>query len=197
MEFKVCLQYFIYHCRKFFGYFHLLFPSIIWKKINSSWLVLQFCRNQLIICFEWFHFFAVNPPFTLRKKSPYSELFWSAFSVDFPVFSPNVGKSGKNADQNNSEYGFLLRRVYLHENRTKNLSRTCIPVFWIYALMFLKDQRFSRKNNWYVTFLKANNLTYSRANFMFLVKFLAGCRLEVGQFCLHGPENETQKSHWQ
>ena len=113
------------------------------------------------------------------------------------VFSPNAGKSGKNADQNNSEYGFLLRRVYLHENRTKNLSRTCIPVFWIYALMFLKDQHFSRKNNWYVTFLKANNLTYSRANFMFLVKFLAGCRLEVGQFCLHGPENETQKSHWQ
>ena len=27
----------------------------------------------------------------------------------FSVFSPNVGKSGKNADQNNSEYGLFLR----------------------------------------------------------------------------------------
>ena len=53
---------------------------------------------------------------TLRKKCPYSELFWSAFSSHFtseryevPVFSPNAGKRGKNADQNNSEYGHFLR----------------------------------------------------------------------------------------
>ena len=46
---------------------------------------------------------------TQRKKSPYSELFWSAFFPDFPGlnterYSPNAGKSRKNADQNNSEY---------------------------------------------------------------------------------------------
>ena len=29
------------------------------------------------------------------------------------VFSPNAGKYGKNADQNNSEYGGFLRSVYL------------------------------------------------------------------------------------
>ena len=34
----------------------------------------------------------------MRKKCPYSELFWS-------IFSPNVGKYG----QNNSEYGHLSR----------------------------------------------------------------------------------------
>ena len=28
------------------------------------------------------------------------------------VFYPNAGKWGKNADQNNSEYGLFLRRVY-------------------------------------------------------------------------------------
>ena len=90
--------------------------------------------------------------YALRRKCPYSELFWSAF---FPhsdwirremeylsVFSPNAGKCGKirtrktantntfyalvtlrtqsecgkfgkNADQNNSEYGQFLRKGYL------------------------------------------------------------------------------------
>ena len=61
---------------------------------------------------------------SLRKKSPYLELFWSAFSCIFPhldwiqkdspylsVFSPIAGKCGKNADQNNSEYGHFLRSV--------------------------------------------------------------------------------------
>ena len=63
------------------------------------------------------------------KKSPYSELFWSAFFPHFSafglnterygeirrdapyrsVFSPNGGKCGKNADQNDSEYGHSLR----------------------------------------------------------------------------------------
>ena len=58
---------------------------------------------------------------TLCKKSPYWESFWSAFSSFFPhshwirrdtrylsVFSSNAGKCGKNADQNNSQYGHFL-----------------------------------------------------------------------------------------
>ena len=40
--------------------------------------------------------------FALRKKCPYSELFWSAFFLHFPP-------RGKNADQNNSEYGHFFR----------------------------------------------------------------------------------------
>ena len=56
--------------------------------------------------------------YALRKKCPYSELFWSAFFPHFPpfdlntelsVFSPNAGKCGKGTDQNNSEYGHFLR----------------------------------------------------------------------------------------
>ena len=46
--------------------------------------------------------------YSLRKKCPYSELFWSAFFRHFPLFSPNVGKCRKNADQNKSEYGLFL-----------------------------------------------------------------------------------------
>ena len=58
---------------------------------------------------------------SLRKKSPFSELFWPAFSRIFPysdgirrdteylsVLSPNEGKCGKNAEQNNSQYGHFL-----------------------------------------------------------------------------------------
>ena len=34
------------------------------------------------------------------------------FTEYLSVFSPNAGKCGKNADQNNSEYGLFLRSVY-------------------------------------------------------------------------------------
>ena len=56
---------------------------------------------------------------TLSKKCPYLELFWPAFFLHFPafrlntkylsVFSPNARKYGKNANQNNFEYGHFLR----------------------------------------------------------------------------------------
>ena len=43
------------------------------------------------------------------KKSLYSELFYSALFPEYlSVFSPNSRKFGKNADQNNSEYGLFL-----------------------------------------------------------------------------------------
>ena len=56
------------------------------------------------------------------EKESVLQLFWSAFFPDFPasrlnterntpylsVFSLDAGKSGKNADQNNSEYGLFL-----------------------------------------------------------------------------------------
>ena len=45
----------------------------------------------------------------MRKKCPYSELFWSAFFLHFPASSPKMEKCGKNADENNSEYEHFLR----------------------------------------------------------------------------------------
>ena len=72
-----------------------------------------------------FHHSQFSKSETLRKKCPYSELFWSAFFPHLPafglntqrqcvscylsVFSPNTGKCGENADQNNSKYRHLLR----------------------------------------------------------------------------------------
>ena len=52
---------------------------------------------------------------TLRKKCPYSELCWSAFSrirteyVDILRIFPYAVGMQENANQNNSEYGHFLR----------------------------------------------------------------------------------------
>ena len=53
---------------------------------------------------------------TRRKKSPYSELFWSKLFPDFPAFglnterfSPNARKSVKNADQKTPNTDFFMQ----------------------------------------------------------------------------------------
>ena len=57
--------------------------------------------------------------FTLRKKCPYSELFWSAFSRIWTEYGEILCISSywirmrENADQNNSKYGHFLRSVIL------------------------------------------------------------------------------------
>ena len=57
---------------------------------------------------------------TMRKKCPYSELFWSAFSYNRTEYgkirsiSPYSVRIRENADQNNSEYGHFPRSdIYL------------------------------------------------------------------------------------
>ena len=42
------------------------------------------------------------------------------------VFSPNAGKCGKNADQNNSEYELFLRTLFFIKNMHKQLYRCII-----------------------------------------------------------------------
>ena len=70
---------------------------------------------------------------TLRKRSPYSNLFWSAFFPHFPVFSSNAGKCGKNVDQNNSECGQFLRSAQYTYSYTKicNDLQNCIIVILV------------------------------------------------------------------
>ena len=51
----------------------------------------------------------------LRKKCPYSELFWFAFSRirieygEIRIISPYSAQMRGNTDQNNSKYGHFLR----------------------------------------------------------------------------------------
>ena len=56
---------------------------------------------MLLVKYYKSHFF-----YTLRKKRPYSEIFWC-----FPAFSisPYSLRMQENADQNNSEYGHFSR----------------------------------------------------------------------------------------
>ena len=64
-------------------------------------------------------FNAILLTLTLRKKCPYSELFWSAFSCirteygQMRSISPYSVRMRENVDQNNSEYGHFLRSVRL------------------------------------------------------------------------------------
>ena len=48
-------------------------------------------------------------PQALRKKCSYSELFLSAFVVILLRISPYSAQMRENVDQNNSEYGDILR----------------------------------------------------------------------------------------
>ena len=54
---------------------------------------------------------------TLRKMCPYSELFWSEFSLilteygEIRSISPYSFQMRENTDQNNFEYGHFLRSV--------------------------------------------------------------------------------------
>ena len=51
---------------------------------------------------------------TLRKKCPYSELFWSTFfriRAEYGEISPYLVRKRESADQNNSEFGDFSRSV--------------------------------------------------------------------------------------
>ena len=73
-----------------------------------------------------------NNKMTLRKKCPYSELFWSAFSRIQPEYPYSVGMQ-ENADQNNSKYGHFSRS----ERQNKKNS--------FYFLISLKRETFSQE----------------------------------------------------
>ena len=57
---------------------------------------------------------------SLRKKCPYLELFWFAFSrirteyEEIRIISPHSVRMRENADQNNSEYGHFSRSVWVY-----------------------------------------------------------------------------------
>ena len=65
----------------------------------------------------------------LRKKRPYSELFWSVFSRirteygEIRTFSPYSVRMRENADRNNSEYGHFSRSGALKSSAFKNVQK--------------------------------------------------------------------------
>ena len=70
-----------------------------WIKLSLIFF-FHFCYYwQLLMSWKYSSF----QRFTLRKKCPYSELFWLALNIQ--------SECGKNVAQNNSEYGHFLRSV--------------------------------------------------------------------------------------
>ena len=68
-------------------------------------------RITVIILLIHGFLFIWNRTFTLRKKCPYLELFWSTFSR---IRTPFSVRMQKNADKNNSKYERFLRCVRLY-----------------------------------------------------------------------------------
>ena len=76
-----------------------------------NWGIIHLLRIQILPKTK------ISDRLTLRKKCPYLELFWSAFSLirteygEMLSISPYSVSMWENADQNNSEYGHLLHSV--------------------------------------------------------------------------------------
>ena len=71
--------------------------------------------NYILLCYCYLYIFILKKTTSLRKKCPYSELFWSAFSHirteygEIRSISPYSVRMRENAGQNNSEYRHFLR----------------------------------------------------------------------------------------
>ena len=58
----------------------------------------------------------------MREKRPYSELFWSLFSlirIEYRVSLRIQVQMRRNTDQNNSEYGHFLRSAIIFEKNQR------------------------------------------------------------------------------
>ena len=86
--------------------------------VLAQFLLITHCvKSVRILSYSGPHFSLIFPHSDWMWRD--TELFWSAFFPHFPafglntpylsVFSPNAGKCGKNAGQNNPEYGLFLR----------------------------------------------------------------------------------------
>ena len=98
-------------------------------------LVFQIYHCVKSVCIRSYY----GPHFSSILPHSNSELFWSTFFPAFScirtehgeilrIFSPNAGKWGKNADQNNSEYGHFLRSVYQLREHVDDLFITSCQV---------------------------------------------------------------------
>ena len=71
-------------------------------------VLIFFAKSVCTVCYLYWPIH-VKFQLPLRKKCPYSELFWSAFFPHFLAFRLNTlsvfSPMRENADQNNSEYG--------------------------------------------------------------------------------------------
>ena len=89
--------------------------DIIWSIVLN--IHLEYCLECHHSGNEVLLILTLRKLFTLYKKCPYSELFWSAFSCipteygEIRSISPYSVRMRENVDQNNSEYGHFSRSL--------------------------------------------------------------------------------------
>ena len=102
----------------FFDFYNFVAIWIKRFKLKNFWehfSIISSCRCKILRWERKYWKKGTNiSTYTLRKKCPYSEVFWSAFSRiqteygEIQSFSPNSVQIRENAEQNNSEYGHFL-----------------------------------------------------------------------------------------
>ena len=113
--------------------YYIIFPSIEQWSLNCS----THAKNSSKMVKK-----LNNVNLSLRKKCPYSELFWSAFSrirtEDGGIRTPYSVQMEKKADQNNSEYGHFSRNVLLKvcEWFLFKQSKTTCNILWSWWVLF-------------------------------------------------------------
>ena len=112
-----------------FGIFSLEFCSYHpWISVIIAHL--HYMRNIRIRSYSGPHFFRIFPHLDwIWRDTPH-----------LSVFSPNAGKCGKNADQNNSEYGHFLRSANCGSYRRRLLtSSSSVHRRWSMTLDYDND----------------------------------------------------------
>ena len=90
--------------------------------------------------FFFFPYFLQIEFLSLRKKCPYSELLWSAFSriraeyTEIQSSSPYSVRMRENADQNNPKYGHFSRSVFSYESAC--FFKTPVTQHFMFSLFF-------------------------------------------------------------
>ena len=142
-------------CKKFI---FIMLRTPLWRYVQPE-PRYSTCLSSKVLCF--LTRFCPQP--ALRKKCPYSELFWSAF---FPhsdwiqrdteylsVFSPNAEKFEKNTDQNNFEYGHFVHSAGLSRWHTSLQHPHAHLNFNVHETVFVLVHFFNLLNNSIFQFL--------------------------------------------
>ena len=85
----------------------------------------MFCKKTVYLKILKIHYETLK--ITLRRKCPYSELFWLVFSRIWTEYremgsiSPYAVQMRENADQNNSDYGHLRSIIYQSDTYYEDL----------------------------------------------------------------------------
>ena len=155
---QISITIYLFGCNKYFNGFDRYF-----RRIRPSFHQYFHCiKSARSRSYSGPHFSRIFPHLhSIRRDT--EDLSYSEY---LSVFSPNAGKYGKNVDQNNFEYGHLLRSICFH-----NLSHS-IP---LQSLQPFQTKTFTRRCSVKKVFLEISQNSQEKvfARVSFLIKLKA------------------------